>query len=75
MKTLLQPDLAAREVRARERRARIVAHRAENFGDADHWDLAFWQRKTPQARLAALVAIREDVEKVEQARRTYERNR
>jgi hypothetical protein len=58
--------------RAQKRRLRIVAHRAANFEDAERWDLAYWQSQTPQERLSALVAIRADVEKAEQARREYE---
>ena len=53
--------------RALERRKRIVAHRAANFKDAEDWDLDFWQNKTPEERLSALVAIRRDVTKVEHA--------
>ena len=50
------------------RRKRIVAHRAIDFKDAEIWDLDFWQSQTPEQRLSALVAIRRDVLKVEQAR-------
>ena len=46
------------------RRRRIVAHRTKSFRDADLWDLKFWQDQTPEARLSALVAIREDIERV-----------
>ena len=46
------------------RRQRIVAHRTKSFADADAWDLEFWQRQTPEARLSALVAIREDIKRV-----------
>lgn len=56
------------EDRSRERRRRIEAHRAESFEDADRWDLEYWQSKTPQERLSALVAIRRDVELVLEAR-------
>jgi hypothetical protein len=56
--------------RAAGRKERIVAHRAESFRDAEAWDLAFWQRQTPQQRLSALVAIRNDVAKVQEARRS-----
>jgi hypothetical protein len=56
------------EERSRERRQRIVAHRASTFEDAEAWDLAFWQSRTPEERLSALVAIRRDVELVEAAR-------
>ena len=55
--------------RAAKRKARIVAHRAESFQEAEAWDLAFWQSQTPQQRLSALVAIRNDVAKVQKSRR------
>jgi len=42
----------------------MVAHRTTSFADADLWDLKFWQRQTPEARLSALVAIREDIRRV-----------
>ena len=54
--------------RSAARRKRIVAHRATDFKDAENWDLDFWQSQTPEQRLSALVAIRRDVIKVEQAR-------
>jgi len=50
--------------RAKQRRKKIVAHLATSHEDAERWDLEFWQRQTRQERLSALVAIREDVEKV-----------
>lgn len=56
------------EERSRERRERIVAHKASNFVDAERWDLEFWQSRTPEERLSALVAIRRDVEEVLRAR-------
>ena len=37
--------------------------------DAERWDLKFWQEQSPEDRLSALVAIRNDVAKVEAARR------
>ena len=55
--------------RTAERRKRLVAYRAGNFKDAEHWDLWFWQNQTPEVRLSALVAIRDDVAKAEKARR------
>ena len=55
--------------RARQRRKRIVAHRASGWEDAERWDLEYWQKQTPQARLSALVAIREDILKVKGRRR------
>jgi len=57
------------EERSLERRKRIVVNRATSFEQAEGWDLDFWQEKTPEERLSALVAIRRDVEVVEAARR------
>jgi len=59
--------------RSAERRKKIVAHRAANFADAEKWDLEFWQNRSPEDRLSALVAIHEDVAKVERARRAARR--
>ena len=50
--------------RSRARRKQIVGHIAHSHEDAEQWDLEFWQSRTPQERLSALVAIRADVEKV-----------
>ena len=50
------------------RRKRMVANLAAGFREAEKWDLDFWQRRTPEERLSALVAIRRDVFKVRQAR-------
>ncbi len=47
--------------RAEERRARITAHLAAGWDDAEKWDLEFWQRQSPQDRLSALVALRNDL--------------
>lgn len=57
------------EERSRERRRRIVVHRASGYQDAEDWDLDFWQSRTPEERLSALVAILRDVELVQAARR------
>jgi hypothetical protein len=46
----------------------MVVHRATSFEDAERWDLEFWQSRTPEERLSALVAIRHDVELVEEGR-------
>lgn len=43
------------------RRRRMVGHRATSFADAEQWDLEFWQSQTPEMRLSALVAIRNDI--------------
>ena len=40
----------------------MVVHRARSFADAEAWDLDYWQRRTPEERLSALVAIRRDAE-------------
>ena len=56
------------EERSRKRRERLEAHRASSLEDAESWDLEFWQRRSPDERLSALVAIRRDVELVERAR-------
>ena len=58
--------------RARRRRARMVVHRAAGYEDADRWDLEFWQARTPQERLSALVDIHEDIAKVKDHRRGLE---
>lgn len=59
-----------RRERSERRRSRIVVHRAKNFEDAEAWDLEFWQQKTPEERLSALVALHRDVELAIQARAT-----
>jgi hypothetical protein len=56
------------EERSAERRKRIVAHVASSFEDAERWDLEYWQSRTPEERLSALVAIRRDVEMVQAGR-------
>ena len=55
--------------RSARRRQIMVTNRAHSFDEAERWDLEFWQSQTPEQRLSALVAIREDVAKVMQARR------
>jgi hypothetical protein len=57
------------EERAALRKKRIRSYRAKDFADAERWDLEFWQEQSPEDRLSALVAIRDDVAKVEAARR------
>lgn len=64
--TDMDRDLAER---SRERMRRLVAHRASSFEDAEAWDLEFWQDRTPEERLSALVAIRREVELVQESRR------
>jgi hypothetical protein len=72
---IVQNQKSAILQRAQERRARIVTHRAASFDEAERWDLAYWQSTTPQERLSALVAIREDVDKVKLARQKHELRR
>ena len=62
-------DLAQRSAL---RRQRIKSNRATSFADAERWDLLYWQEQTPEDRLSALVAIRNDIRKVEQARSSQE---
>ncbi len=54
--------------RARERRERIEVHKASSFSEAEAWDLEFWQARTPEQRLDAFMALRDDVLKVEASR-------
>jgi len=56
------------KARSLKRRKRMVAHLAANYKEAEKWDLEYWQNKTPEQRLSALVAIRRDVMKVELGR-------
>ena len=51
------------------RRRGTVGNRAKNFAEAEEWDLEYWQPKTPEERLSALVAARRDVEVAQAARR------
>ena len=61
-------DHRGMEERSRRRRERIEVNRASSFEEAERWDLEFWQSRTPEERLSALVAIRRDVELVEAGR-------
>lgn len=56
------------EERSAQRRKRMVAHVARSFEEAERWDLEYWQSRTPEERLSALVAIRRDIEAVRGAR-------
>lgn len=47
--------------RSEERRKRMVGNYARSFKEAEAWDLQFWQSQTPEMRLSALVAIRNDI--------------
>ncbi len=39
----------------------MTAHVAANWREAEDWDLDFWQRQGAEARLSALVALRNDL--------------
>jgi len=54
--------------RSRKRRKIMETHRTTSLDDAEEWDLDYWQRRTPEERLSALVAIHRDVALVEAAR-------
>jgi len=54
--------------RSRERRRRIMGNVANSHEEAEQWDLEFWQSLSPQERLAALEAIKRDVQKVRRGR-------
>ena len=43
-------DRMSLQERSRERKSRIVTHRARSFADAEQWDLEFWQRQSPAPR-------------------------
>ena len=58
--------------RANERRERIEVNKASSFAEAEAWDLEFWLARTPEERLEAYMALREDVEKVQAARASAE---
>ena len=55
----------SREQRVEYRRKTMVGHVSRSHAEADAWDLEFWQKQTPQDRLSALVAIRNDIAKVD----------
>lgn len=56
------------EERSSARRRHMVANLAHSPEEAEAWDLDFWQKAGPEARLSALVAIHEDVGFVIEAR-------
>ena len=45
----------------------METNRTSSSDDAEAWDLDFWQRRTPEERLSALVAIYRDVALAEAA--------
>ena len=57
------------EKRTIERKKTIVAHVSQSFEEAERWDLEYWQKRSPASRLAALVAIRRDIDKVHTSKR------
>lgn len=57
------------EERSRMRRERFEANRASTFADAEMWDLEYWQSRTPEERLSALVTMHHEIQLVEAARR------
>lgn len=59
--------------RSAERRRRMVGNHAHTFAEAERWDLEFWQSQTPQQRLAAFMALREDVHKAQEASDRHKR--
>jgi hypothetical protein len=56
------------EERSRRRRETMEANRTRSSVEAEAWDLEFWQRRSPDERLSALVAIYRDVATVESAK-------
>jgi hypothetical protein len=56
--------------RAEERRKRIVANRAAGFAEAEEWDLRYWQSRSPEERLAAFAAIRNDAALIKDGKKT-----
>ena len=58
------------EKRAAERRKRIVANRAAGFAEAEEWDLLYWQSRSPEERLAAFAAIRNDAALIKDGKKT-----
>ncbi len=63
------------EERSAQRRQRMVTNRASSPEEAEAWDLDFWQDAGPEARLSALVVVREEVALVQTARASIEENR
>jgi hypothetical protein len=55
------------EQRSLRRRLTLEAHAARSPEEAEAWDLDYWQRRTADDRLSALVAIHREVALVEAA--------
>lgn len=54
--------------RSKIRKIKMVGHCSHGFAEADQWDLEFWQERTPDERLSALVAIHRDIANVNMGR-------
>ena len=72
---LTDPSADSIAERSRARRNRIVGHRARSHQNAEDWDLDYWQSQGSEARLSALVALRNEVEIVRQAQRHADEHR
>jgi hypothetical protein len=57
------------ERRSRRRRQTFEVHSARSVGEAEAWDLDYWQRRTADERLSALVAIHREVALIEAGRK------
>ncbi len=58
--------------RAARRRKRMVVNAARSHDQAEQWDLEYWQSKTPQERLSALVEIHRDIERIRNRNKSIE---
>ena len=56
------------ELRSQRRRQTLEAHAARSPEEAEAWDLDYWQRRTAEERLSALVAIHREVALIESDR-------
>lgn len=59
--------------RSAQRRKRMVGPVAANHEEAEDWDLEFWQRLDPEARLSALIDLLREVELVQASRKNPRR--
>ncbi len=50
--------------RSEIRKKKMTGQVAQSYAEADGWDLDFWLSQSPQDRLSALVAIRNDIKKI-----------
>lgn len=58
--------------RSEERKRRITGNRAAGHAEAELWDLMYWQSRTPEERLSALVQIHRDIQNIKKATRPVE---